>query len=84
MSDLPEWAKDRLTTHVDIHFDWKDRLKILFGPTVFVTVKVDTENLVGRNEGQSRISVGRIFPSKDRPMYAVEPQSMKLTKAPHE
>lgn len=36
----PGWARDEIFTHVDVRFDWTDRLLILIGRTV--TVKVQT------------------------------------------
>lgn len=69
--DWPEWAKDAAVTHVDIHFDWKDRLLILIGRPVLVTTKVLTENVVGKNEGRAQVSVSRIRWPWARPRFAV-------------
>jgi hypothetical protein len=38
--ELPEGFEDAVNTNVDIHFDWRDRLKVLIGYTV--TVKTET------------------------------------------
>ncbi len=57
--DLPPWAKDAVHTSVDIHFDWKDRLKILFGWRVTLNVDTPTENVCGRTESASEVHVWR-------------------------
>lgn len=35
MSELPDWAADAVYVNTGFHFDFKDRLKILFGWTVY-------------------------------------------------
>lgn len=45
--DLPEGVRDRLHTTVEIALGWRDRLKILLGWQVELTVRTNTENTVG-------------------------------------
>lgn len=58
-STLPDWATDAVHTFIDIHFDWKDRLKILLGWRVTVAVKTPTQHAVGRAESETTVSVWR-------------------------
>jgi hypothetical protein len=44
----PEWARDEIVGDVTIHFDWTDRLLILLGRTVSVSVRTVVENTPGR------------------------------------
>lgn len=70
-----EWNKDEIVSHVDIHFDFVDRLRILFGRVALVTVRVDTENVVGRTVSESTVHVQPIFPRKHGP-GAVEAETI--------
>jgi hypothetical protein len=73
--EWPEWAKDGVITHVEIHLDWRDRLLVLIGRPVLVTTKALTENVAGRTEGRSRVSVPRIiWPWSRRPPCSVADQ----------
>lgn len=67
----PGWAQDAVVTDVTIHFGWRDRLLILIGRPVFVTTKAHTENVAGRSEGQSRVSVPQIRWPWSRPRFAM-------------
>ena len=58
---MPGWAKDQITTSVDIYLSYKDRLRVLFGAPIFVSVYTSTENEVGRAESESEAHVGRLF-----------------------
>lgn len=60
MRDLPPWAKDVIHTDVDIHFDFVDRLRILFGAKVHLRVRTDCEHAPGRVESESIVSVARL------------------------
>lgn len=51
--DLPEWAKDGITTHVAVNFCWKDRIRILLTGNVSVRTWTACENPPGRVETQS-------------------------------
>lgn len=51
--DIPEWAKDGITTHVEVNFSWKDRLRILLTGNVSVRIWTACENPPGRLETQS-------------------------------
>jgi len=68
--DLPAWAKDAIHATVDIHFDWRDRVKILLGWRVTLNVDTPTENVCGRAESVSEVSVWR--PSHRKSVGMVE------------
>jgi hypothetical protein len=55
---LPEGCKDGLYVETRIMFDWRDRLKILFGAKVELRTQTFTENVVGaRINGENRLRV---------------------------
>lgn len=58
---MPEWAKDQIHTSIEIMLSFKDRLRVIFGATIFLSVYISTENEVGRTESQSKAHAGRLF-----------------------
>jgi hypothetical protein len=60
------WA-DCIHTHVDIHFHWKDRIRILFGRTVYAHVKTFSEHVPGALKSSTDIHVAPIFRRRQRP-----------------
>ncbi|HKS27786.1 MAG TPA: hypothetical protein VJS44_08200 [Pyrinomonadaceae bacterium] len=55
---LPEGFKDALYCETYIKFDWRDRLKILFGAKVELRTQTFTENQVGKTlNGENRLRV---------------------------
>jgi hypothetical protein len=44
----PDWARDEIFTHVTVHFDWTDRLLILLGRPVSISVRT----VVGASPGR--------------------------------
>jgi hypothetical protein len=65
--DLPEWAEDRISTHVDVHLDWRDRLRILVTGVCYVRAEVTVEHTPGRMESTSAATVARVvWPWTDR------------------
>lgn len=62
---LPEGFKDCLHTSTGIHFDWKDRLRILFGAKVALKCRTYCENIPGKVYSESEVNVG--FPRRVKP-----------------
>ncbi|KKM60161.1 hypothetical protein LCGC14_1544620 [marine sediment metagenome] len=58
---LPEWAKDQIHASVKIVLPFKDRLRVVFGAPIFLSIYTSTENEVGRTESQSNAHAGRLF-----------------------
>jgi hypothetical protein len=58
--ELPEWAKDQLTSVVRVQFDWRDRLRLLILGRCTVEVRVDVENAPGKHSSMSIVRVDRI------------------------
>lgn len=54
--DLPEWAKDGLTTTTVSNLCWKDRLRVLMTGNVSVRTWIACENPPGRHETTSSIA----------------------------
>lgn len=48
MPDLPSWAKDGVYTHVDVDWDWKDRLRILITGKSSIRAMLACEEPPGR------------------------------------
>jgi glyoxylase-like metal-dependent hydrolase (beta-lactamase superfamily II) len=66
-----EWAQDEVITFVEVHLDWRDRVKALLGRTVHVDVHVSVEHAPGRTAGSSSVWVERFwFPWHRRGGYA--------------
>ncbi len=64
---------DTIYQRVEIVFDWRDRLRILFGRTVNVSCSADTEFALGRIRTQAAsVHVAPIFPQKPQVMMAGE------------
>lgn len=55
--DLPEWAKDALHVESDVHLDWRERLKVLFGAVVHVHTTTFCGNMPGRAESKAQVNV---------------------------
>ena len=55
--DLPDWAEDRLYTHVDIVFSWRDRGRLLLSGKCRVEVRNTVEHAPGRHETTSAVHV---------------------------
>ncbi len=55
--DLPAGVGDRIRSEVGIRFDWRDRIRILFGWNVEVVVRTNTTNVVGNTRSVSSIRV---------------------------
>ena len=53
---FPEPFSDGLTSVVEIHIDWKDRLKVLFGGKMKVEVVTLVEHTPGRTQSRSSVS----------------------------
>lgn len=79
MIELPEWARDRLTSVVDIEFGWRDRFRILFGFKVELRVKNTCENIPGRVETETEIRVYR--PRPPRLFLGVAMEEMRVEPA---
>lgn len=55
---LPEGFKDALYVQTRVMFDWRDRIKILFGAKVELTTQTFTEELPGKTaNGENRLRV---------------------------
>lgn len=57
--DLPDWAADKLTSHVEIRFSFVDCVRILFGRRAHLRVETTLEHEVGRFETTSTVHVSR-------------------------
>lgn len=73
--ELEDWAEDRVYSSVEVHLDWRDRLRVLFGRCLYVDVRVSTEHAPGRTLGTSRAWVARWIPpwARRRGGYAETP-----------
>lgn len=59
-ADLPTGYEDALYTHTTIVFDWRDKLKILFGYKVELRTQTYCEHAPGNTaNGETRLSVYR-------------------------
>ncbi len=61
---LPEPYRDVIYCNTELHFSWKDRLKILFGSVPTVRVETFVENPPGRLESKSSVLVPRVIQLK--------------------
>lgn len=59
--EYPEWAEDISVSHVDCHFDFRDRLRILCTGTLYVTLKSFCEYPPGRMQSESMLRVPEVF-----------------------
>lgn len=60
---------DCVASNVSIWFGWRDRLRILFGRRAVVTVRVQTENVVGRTHmPPAEVRVAHLFGQRSEPM----------------
>lgn len=62
--------KDEVINHVTVHLSFADRLRVLLGSKIRVSVFSKTENMVGKVEGSSTVSVDRLTPTKRQGGYA--------------
>lgn len=69
--DLEPWAKDAIYVHTDIHFDWRDRLRILFGWPVHVRSMTLCEEKPGRVQSVADVNIERIFRIRRKPICFV-------------
>jgi hypothetical protein len=79
----PEWARDEIFTNVDVRFDWTDRLLILIGRTVTVSVRTVASTPPGRCASRSSAWAHRIlWPwHRERGGYSPIVDSSKLTRS---
>lgn len=54
---LPEPYQDGIYTDVEIHLDWRGRLRMLITGTVYVNVRTLVEHSPGLMETETRVSV---------------------------
>jgi len=74
----PEWAKDCLITYTSIYFDWRHRIRILFGRKVEVRNKIYIEHTMGRTLNEEvRIGVDPLWRGDQRGMCAVSEEDAK-------
>lgn len=69
---IKEGFKDEIIIRTEVHLSWFDWFKILFGKTLWVTTRTQSEHMPGRLETISRCYVERLIPSR-------EPQAVALT-----
>lgn len=55
---------DEICTRADIKFSFADRLRVLVGSKVTVSVNIKTQNVVGATETESRASVEKFWPKR--------------------
>lgn len=58
-----EWA-DAVISNVEVHLDWKDRIRALFGSTIHVRVVQYCAKQPGETAGTSSVYVDSILPHK--------------------
>lgn len=61
---IPDWAGDQIRNRTTCHFSFMDRLRILFGMTVEVSIRLNVEHAPGKMETLSDVYVDRWIPSK--------------------
>lgn len=71
MSVAP-WAEDQLHTHISIRLDWKDKLRMLFGSTLRVSVRTDCEHRPGRVESNTTAYADVLFVRRREVMGMIE------------
>lgn len=55
--DLEGWAPSYMQTHVVVHMDWQDRLRVLVSGKVHIQTNTKTDVTVGRMESWSTVHV---------------------------
>lgn len=65
---LPEWAKDCIYSDVQVHLDWLDRIRVLFGRVVEVRLMTDCENAPGRLQTTTTVHVPPIYQRRRKPI----------------
>lgn len=64
---MPEWAEDRIYSHTNIVFSWRDRFRLLLTGKCWLEVKTTVEHAPGRMESTSQVHVlGRHWPWQRR------------------
>ena len=56
--------KDEIITSTLIKISFMDRLRVLFGKTIHISIFTKTENLPGKVESESRVWVEKIMKQK--------------------
>ncbi len=56
--------KDEIITNTKIYPNFLDRIRILFGKTIYISVFTKTENLPGKVQSESRVCVEKIIKPK--------------------
>lgn len=59
---VADWAQDQLCTSVEIHLDWRDRIRVLLGKTVRLMIRTDCEVRPNRVESVTTVHVDHILP----------------------
>ncbi len=62
VGEIPEGFSDGVYNEVTIRFDWRDRLRILFGKPARVLAYSATEHKIGGTRGTARVWVEPILP----------------------
>ncbi len=62
--------KDEVISHVVVNLSFADRLRVLVGRKIRVSVHAKTEHLVGSVEGSSTVNVDRLYTPKRQGGYA--------------
>lgn len=71
-AELPEPYEDAVCNDIEIHFDWRDRLKVLLGGTVHVDVRTLVEHRPGKMETATRVNVVRRWPWQKTILFVAE------------
>lgn len=61
-----EWWEDDIIHNVTVHLSFCDRVKVLFGKTLYVDGRIKCEYAPGRVEGSSKPWVARWFPTREQ------------------
>ena len=61
--------KDEVINNIVISLSFADRIKVLLGRKIMVHAYTKTENVVGKVEGSSTVSVGRFFKQRQTGGY---------------
>lgn len=62
--------KDEVINNIQVNLSFADRLRVLIGRKITVSVHTKTENVVGNVEGSSTVSVARSYKPKITGGYA--------------
>jgi len=76
---------EKFITKVEVHFGWRDRLRILCGRTarLHITVEaIDAPPYAGPCRSDSAVSVDPVFPRRPPPpMMTTEPDESRVARA---